>query len=125
MADAVLPEPILTPTVTVIGADHNGARCELVNQWSQLGIHPCETSKLSFSTFLRITLITAKGTTWARTLGPRSSFMPVGDMSFTNIEEHKTRVIVFKFLQLLINPRELLTKTPRVAGKIKMFEGLT
>ena len=101
MTDAVLPEPVFPPTVTVISADQHRAIPEAVQQRRKLAVNPFQASALAAGTFYSAAILIAKGHTRAWPTCPARAFMPIGHVGFANIEEHEPGLIWGSLIQTL------------------------
>ena len=89
MADAVLPEAVLTPTVTVIGAHHHRGIVKTRQQRTELRINPFQTQPLTAGTLRCIATITTKGNAGAGAAGPVRTLVPLRHMASPTLRKRK------------------------------------
>ena len=104
MADAVLPEPVLPPTVAMVGTDQHRSVLEAVQQSRELAVDPFQTGDLPPGTFRRTAMLISEGYAGAGPALPASSFVPVGHVGFTHIKKHESRLFFGQLRQTFINP---------------------
>ncbi len=108
MVDAVFPQAILTPGITMIRATDGVGMSKSVQQGADSFIDPLQAECLAASTLLGIVVI-RKWTAWIVLSIPGCTFVVVGHMGLTNVEKHKD-LLSIQTSQLFINPAQLLVQ---------------
>ena len=105
--DAVLPQTILTPCITMIRAHQGVCVCKALEERSESRIHPLETGQLSPCALLRIICLTAEGSTWIDRAVPLCPLMPVRNVGLTEVDEYKGSLPIQR-AEVALNEGELL-----------------
>ena len=124
MTDAVFPQAILTPAITVIGTDQQGGTKKTTHQGSELLIHPAQAGLLTPGTLNRTAEIATEGAAGGREAGPLRTDMPVRHVGLSDVEKNKQRLISGSLLNPRIDPFQLSLQAPGIAGEVKMLKPL-
>ena len=85
MTDAMFPEPIFPPAISMVSTDQHRAIAEAIQHGLQLVVDPFQASPLPPGTLSRTAMLVAEGNTGTGPTLPASAFVPIGHMSFSHI----------------------------------------
>ncbi len=120
MVDAVLPEAVLSPAITMVPADQDILSPESVEDRLQPGVHKLEAHALPFRRDLGV-VVAAKGDTGVLLRRPGGAFEIIGHVCLTDVHEDKGRPVSF-LRHGFKDPLHLALKRPGIAREKKLVK---